>query len=482
MHLPTEGPVWISKDMLRRLRLRSRDVIEAEVRPVPAASLVQLVLQLQQVGGTGSDSPMDDLAECLAIFEGSSFTASVWEEVILPARVPNYHPSLLDGLLDAEEVIWSVTTSDAKTPTVALYPSDSLFAPQVIDPSIQDEEAAAPVPHDAPEPTTHPLEKELLALLGSEGPLTMVAMMRLLQEQSADEAVSPQAVAATLHSLAHRGRITSTSFDPVRNSAPAAAPKPQRRVTSRRFRARATAAARSALRTNLVTGQQELESLSGRWRLLLPPDVSQTEQAIMQVESILDTYGVICPKTIDASGYKGGMQAVYAVLRGMEDAGEVIRGEFVEDLGASQFTRRHTVERLRSPHATGALTVLAGTDPAMLYGSVLPWPEAPEAVPSNRTGCLVVLKDGAPLLFVTKHLQHLITFTAPEADQEEAVAALVQHLKNPPIALKSASAKERLIVQKVNGRDVYGTKMQDILSAQGFIRDTHGMRLYLQPF
>lgn len=488
--LPTSGTVWAAKDMLRRLRLRSRDAFEADVQPVSGAALEQLVLAQQQVGGGSRGAAVDDLAECIALFEGCRFTATVWEHVIFPARVPGYRPALLDELLESEEVIWTASAAEGKAPEAALYPSDSLFAPQPLGAGAEQVPGTTTVPADDAAAFTHPLTAEICALLLEEGPATFTTLVRLLQEASADQAISTQAAIHALEEAAAKGLVTSTSFAALRHqgslSARKGAPAPsQRRVTSRRAgRTRATAAAKAASRTAVAAGQRELESLAGLWRLTAPADTSPTERAIAQVESLLDLYGVICPKTIDAAGCKGGMQAVYAVLRGMEDAGEVIRGEFVEGLGASQFARRHTVEALRetAPDREGAMLVLNATDPAMLYGSILPWPQ-PEAdlIPANRSGCLVVMDEGAPVLFATKRLQHLITFTQCEGTLTSAVKALVCFVEEA-LKAKRMDAKEKLIVQKLNGQDIYGTPMQDILAAEGFIRDTHGMRLYRSPF
>lgn len=486
--LPVGPAMWATTEMLRRLRLRSRDALAQETQPTEPASLERLVLMLQRIGGSDAPSTLDDAAECITLFEGIRFTASAWEQTVLPARVPGYRPALLDELLDAEEVIWEASAHEGKEPLIALYPADSIFAPRAMSPETQSIAEVTEVPEHAPAMAPHPLEAELRALLARNGACTLATIVQLLQASSADEAVSVHAITQALTSLIAKGAITSTSFASLRNHAAAhkAAPaQSARRISSRRSaRARASAAARSALRQDLAAGRREQEALAGRWRATVPSDASPTERAIAQVETLLDLYGIVCQKTIEAAGFKGGMQAIYAVLRGMEDAGEVIRGEFVEGLGASQFARRHIIEALREEAKAGSADpiVLSATDPAMLYGSILPWPE-PEAalIPANRSGCLVVLEGGAPLLFATKRLQHLIAFTSDEGRLETALRALVAHVQDPAF-IKRMDAKEKLIVQKANGEDVYGTQMQEALSNLGFARDTHGMRLFLHPF
>lgn len=488
--LPPQADVlWAAKDMLRRLRVRSRNIIEAAAQPVSAARFQALVLALQRVGGTDALSPLDDLAECIALFEGTELSASVWETILFPARVPGYKPTLLDELLESEEVIWVVASDGQKTPALALYPTDSPFAPLPVDPSTKAWPDAAEVPHQPSEAAPHPLEREICTLIGEEGPLAFAAVVRRLQEMSADEAVSVHEVAQAIQRLATQGCITSTSFACMRARALEGTPKARtqapRRVSSRRQTRTRTAlsASRREARAEMVAAQQELDGLAGMWRALIPAEVSQTEQAMAHVESLLDTHGVICPKTIEATGRKGGMQALYTVLRSMEDAGEVIRGEFVCGLGASQFARRHTVESLRTLEADEGFVVLDAVDPAMLYGSVLPWPDASAGlIPQNRTGCLVVLHEGAPVLFATKRIQHLIALVPDRSLWEPATEALISHLKEQLQRSRPSQIARKLIVQQFNGQDVYGSPMQEVLADLGLMRDTHGMRLYIQPF
>lgn len=474
--LPTEGTLSLSDRDLRLLRRLSRDVLERSIKPVPAAAYERLALELQRVGGDAG-APLDELAECIALFEGIPFAAPLWEGAILPARVPGYRATFLDELLATEEVLWVAADEKGKR-TVALFPTDSPFAPQSFSYADQVVERAVSEPDDTPHAAEDALAEEVFGLLFSEGPATLPALMRLLQASAGDEAVSTAKVTDALKRLIAAGRVTADGFGAIRDAGVVAA-SAQRAPASRRVSSRRSARSarlsqmRSEVRAGMVAGRSELDALGGAWRALIPPDVSQTEQAIAKVESILDVFGIVCPKTIAATGYKGGMQAIYAVLRSMEAAGEVIRGEFVEGLDASQFARRHTVERLRELPAEGRMVVLPVADPAVLYGPVLPWP-TPDggALPAAKDGCVVVLRDGESVLFATKRLKELFTFGMAEDVLEEAIAALVAHLER-------ANTKERCIVQRANGEDLYGMPLQEALARAGFVRDTHGMRLLL---
>ncbi|MFR1640147.1 MAG: hypothetical protein ACLSVD_13890 [Eggerthellaceae bacterium] len=190
------------------------------------------------------------------------------------------------------------------------------------------------------------------------------------------------------------------------------------------------------------------DALSGRWWRLAPSQASGTVRAVATVESILDRYGVLARDVVLLSGVPGGMAPLFPVLRSMEDAGDVLRGVFVEGLGPAQFAARETVDLLRAyaagedaaegagkggadpatqggfPGGAGGLrdgfAVLSADDPASLFGAGMPWPPVafgacgqsarPETLsqtarPTRRPGSLVVLLDGRPVLHATAGLR-----------------------------------------------------------------------------
>ena len=118
----------------------------------------------------------------------------------------------------------------------------------------------------------------------------------------------------------------------------------------------------------------------------------------------------------------GGFAAAYRVLAELERAGKVVRGYVVEGLGASQFATPETIDDIRtfadSPDDTawpsGAAApeplVLAATDPANPYGSILGWPDHPTARPSRAAGAVVVLADGLCLAHLTRGGRNLTVF------------------------------------------------------------------------
>ena len=237
----------------------------------------------------------------------------------------------------------------------------------------------------------------------------------------------------------------------------------------------------------------------GNWALLRPAQADPTLAALDAVEGLLDRYGVVTADVALLAGVPGGLSGLYPVLRSMEEAGEVLRGCFVEGLGPVQFAARETVEQLRrlgepgeaeaagceggaaagAAGGTPSLAVLPAEDPAFLYGAVLPWPDG--AAVQKRPGALAVLKEGALAAFASAHLKSLALFTA----SEPAALAAIEALRDCEVARlrrEGTLAKAKLVVEAVNGESALEEGNAALLQQAGFVRYPDGMRYYPQLF
>ena len=124
---------------------------------------------------------------------------------------------------------------------------------------------------------------------------------------------------------------------------------------------------------------------------------------------------------------RGGLGAVYPVLREMEETGKVRRGHFVDALEGAQFAFAGAVDRLRAERSAEPEEplLLAAVDPAQPYGALLPWPETQgEALrPRRAAGAAVVLVDGMAVLFVDRGGARVFRFALPEDALEDEVLA-----------------------------------------------------------
>lgn len=464
---------WMEPAVLTRVRHRSLDRARAAVAPVPPAALQRLVLER-----AGLDEPgggVDALAEALAALEGVWLPAGLWESVVLPARVADYRPAMLDELTATGEVVWQarpvgdaasrsgaarVRSGAADVPApgeIAFFPTDSALAPVA-------GEATAPGEPEAPE--------------GREAGVTGKGLWQMVRE----------------------GAATGRSFEPVRRAlAPAAGTRTapsSRRVRSRRGRRFMMGIPRAGE----VTAAGRLSSVLGStsWVRLSSASAGDEERAIAEVESLLDRYGVVSRDLALTFGGAGGLGPLMPVLRRMEETGMVLRGGFIEGMGPTQFAERESVERLRSlshgpAGAAETPVVLDLKDPACLVGRGVPWPEPvlpaglgePSGVhgeetsgpPVRRQGASVVVLGGAPVLYASENLKVLISYTSEREDLVRALTALAADRQRMFTRQGAAAARRRTVVESLNGVTALEPTVSDLLRQAGFVRDPRGMRL-----
>ena len=107
--LPTEnggghGPEFCDAEVLRLLRRRSLAALRHEVEPVDQRDLARFLPQWQGVGG--GLRGREGLLRAVEQLTGAVVPASALETLVLPARVADYRPALLDEVMSAGEVVW----------------------------------------------------------------------------------------------------------------------------------------------------------------------------------------------------------------------------------------------------------------------------------------------------------------------------------------------------------------------------------------
>ena len=506
---------WADGTVLARLRSRSLARAREAVRPVPADAYVRFLLDRQDVARTGEPTlaGIDGVAQVIAQFEGAALPMEQWEREVLPARVPDYRPAMLDELIAAGEVLWAASTVGEAHP-ISVFPTDSPLAPLPVDAQAGVAEASAAEPGELEDPSLDAIVRHVLV---AQGPLTFRALTDGAAQLAGPAARTDREVAEALQRLVWKGEATSDGLGFPRAGGLAAAasvsaaggqtpPPSRRRASSRRGRSlhsEARRAARAAVVGRQVASTAFDAALAGRWSALAPSGQSSTVQAVALVESLLDRYGVVTRDIALAAGVPGGLSTLYPVLRAMEEAGDLARGMFVEGMGPAQFAQRETVEALRASaqpadaSAPASLVALPADDPACLFGAGIPWPdvawdaagEAPAADsalvaarPSRREGALVVVADGAPVLWAAPRLKSLLAFSADEKLLEAAVAALVASVRAALKREGASAARRKIVVEHFNGRDVLATPAASWLQGAGLVRLPDGFRLYASPF
>jgi ATP-dependent Lhr-like helicase len=202
---------------------------------------------------------------------------------------------------------------------------------------------------------------------------------------------------------------------------------------------------------------------------------------------LLTRYGVVFRETAHAEGLAGGFSAVYDVLKAMEETGKVRRGYFAPDLGATQFAMPAAVELLRSLRTEREgdkceILMLAATDPANPYGSLLRWPSGGDAGSSltRSVGARVVLCDGALVAYLRRANPNVQVFLPEEEPGRGQVArALAEFLVGRVRGDREDDSAGRagMLISTVNGVAVAESAMARALLDAGFVAGAMGFNV-----
>lgn len=459
------GPDFCDADVLRRIRRRSLAALRAEVEPVPPAALGLFAPRWHQIGRLRGTEGVLSVVEQLA---GTPIAASAWEALVLPARVHNYSPEMLDELTASGEVVWvGAGAGPGSDGLLTLLPAEAVadLAPDARDDIV----------------TTEVHQAVVATLAGGGGVFfrDLLAAVRaredgdLRPEDGGRELaqVSGESVLDALWDLAWSGHVTNDSLAPLR--ARMSARRPGTSAASRP-RARPRSLRAAALRTAGAAAVAP-PSATGRWSLV-GERAPEERRTIATVLSLVDRDGVVTRGSTDR--VPGGFSAAYRVLAGAEENGQVRRGYFVEGLGAAQFALPDVVELLRE--GAGALdrpqyhaVLLAATDPANPYGAALPWPVAAGEShrPGRKVGASVVLVDGELVLYLERGGRSLLSFTESGPALDAAAAELAARAREGVLG--------RFTVRRADGTDALAASgpVARSLAGAGFIATPQGLRV-----
>ena len=461
---------FIDAEVLRLLRRRSLAALRAEVEPVPPVALARFLPAWNGIGPARRRGT-ETLVRAIEQLGGAVVPASAVETLILPARVADYRPSLLDELMSTGEVLW--------TGHGALAADDGWISLHLADTAA----LTIPLADDVTAPSGEVATAVLAGLAGGGA-----YFFRGLSEVVAADLGRPitdEELADALWDLVFAGLVGSDTLAPLR--ARLAGGRTTHRAPARAGRARMRSPSRLALLTAQGSGRRigpvvrrvGPPTVAGRWSLIPTVETEPLIRAQAGAEILLDRYGVVTRGSVVAEDQPGGFAAAYRVLSAFEEAGRVRRGYFVEGLGAAQFAGTGAVDRLRTftpqpdVDPDRSALVLAAADPANPYGAALPWPErASESHrPARRAGALVVLVGGECALYTERGGRTLLSFTDDPDLLAPATLALGQ--------LVSSGAMASLTITKLDGIDAIADSgpVAAALTLAGFQPTPRGLRL-----
>ncbi|MGL4552944.1 MAG: DEAD/DEAH box helicase [Gemmataceae bacterium] len=419
---------------LEQVQRGSLGLLRREVVACQPPAFADFVLRWQRLHAAGRRGGPEGLAEVLGRLQGVALPIDLWEESVLPARVPGYQPRWLDDWVAGGSGVW-VMRGDG----VAFYHRSMLSQLS---------------PADGP-------------ALEEPGRVVAEALNRsgaaFLSDLAIDTGLAPSAVRSRLWELARRGLVSCDRVDVARRGEPDEEPLAAKKPTLRAMR------------------RQMTQRPEGRWQLLKWGRPTPEELAVAQCSLLLERYGVAARELAATDDGLLPWRVLYEVLSRLELTGEVRRGYFVEGLSGAQFALPEAMDLLLDAPSTAAapVTLVHSMDPANLYGAGAPFDVAlldgGTRPLLRRPGNWVALKAGRPVLLVESQGKKVTALASASRDD---VTAAVKTLPGIFERQKDLTVRHKLTVEEWNGGPVTAGPGRELLEAAGFVRDYNGMTLY----
>ncbi len=358
---------FCDRRILARIHRTTIGRLRREVKPVTPAEFVRFLLRWHSVEPGWQLQGEGGVEEAVEKLQGFEAAAQTWESDILPARVTDYAPPLLDRLCFEGVAIWGRLTnhhdnghaSPARSPLTRATPI-TLALRESLDWLLDRRE------QDHPD------------INGAAGEVLEVLQRRGASFPSEIQTATgrlPSDVEEVLWLLAAAGLATADGMATLRQ-----------RIRGNSEQSRRSSRARKA-------GSQRRGGVS-RWSLLESPD-PETDAVEARARQLLRRYGVLFPDLLAREPMAPRWRELIQVLRRLEARGEIRGGLFVTGFMGEQFAQPEAVEMLRSVRGVepvGQLVTVSACDPMNVAGILTPGDKVP-AVPGNR----LVFKDGVPV-------------------------------------------------------------------------------------
>ncbi|MFN8105980.1 MAG: DEAD/DEAH box helicase [Acidimicrobiia bacterium] len=407
---------WCPPETLARLHRRSLVRARSQIAAVPPQRWASFV-QDRQLNAAG------ELARTITALRDLPLPVRAWEQAVLPARHEGFRPDDLDAACAGGNFVWW----GRRRGLVAVTPRGQAPAGWAWETGDDDSVGARQGP--------------ILSVLRGGGGW-FAAELGAHPEVDIDT----ELCADSLFSLLWHARVGTDTFAPMRwwlsHSQDDASP---------------------------LRGFAAPPPLPGRWQGIASHSPAHDAAAV--ADALLDRYGVACKQALRAERRSIKWIAVYRELSRREWRGEVVRGLFVSGLEGSQFARARDVDALRDHRPEPGPVLLAGCDPANLWGRVLALEERPESWQPRRPGSFVVTDHGRPVLVGSGWGRRL--WPLHEAEVEPHQVAVLREL--------ASRSGRTVVVEQWDGGALAGSRGERLLGAAGFQARSGVVRITPEP-
>jgi ATP-dependent Lhr-like helicase len=370
---------WCDRRLLARIHRNTLGRLRAEIDPVSPADFMRFLFRWQHIGEETRLHGSDGTAAVIQQLHGLEIPAPAWEQSVLPLRIQDYVPGLLDQLCLGGVVVWGRFSPPVSHPDKTRRASaPSRSAPLGL---VMREELDQLFPEDPGNetPTLSHAAADALAFLGSEG-------ASFLPDVARGTGLLPTATEDALWELVARGLVTGDGFAGLRILLSRDAKKrPERRLRSVRG------------------GRVRTHSLPiGRWALLRrqsretdTPASAEEAAAEDMVRLALRRWGVVFREVLSRESLLPPWRVMLHAMRRLEARGEIRGGRFVSGFVGEQFATPEAVDALRSVRRSkdsGATLLVAAADPLNLVGILTPGGRV-----SPQSNSVIAYRGGVPL-------------------------------------------------------------------------------------
>jgi ATP-dependent helicase Lhr and Lhr-like helicase len=456
---------WCDPEVLQQIRRKSLARLRREIEPVEQNTFARFALRWQ--GVTVPRKGLDALLDAVESMQGVTILASELEREILPLRISDYRAGDLDALVAAGEIVWlGVEPLGERDGRIALYLTESL--PLLL----------APTEMRQARPEISDRAKQILNFLAGQGASFFTAIHAACGGGFPGESLD------ALWELVWSGQITNDTFQPLRhltrppdrerNRPVFADDRPGSPEFLRRLRSRSSGNGRAQGRWSLV-------------RQLIATALTPTQWTANISQQLLIHNGIVTRETALAENIPGGYNSVYPALKMMEESGWTRRGMFVAGLGAAQFAMPAAVDTLRSLRmepTSAEVIYLAATDPANLYGTILPWPRVSDEetnLPAHHAmarvaGAGVILINGNLVAFLRRRNPAIRVFL-PESEPERSSSARDLAKKLAELAIRRRTRNSGLLIASINEKPAREHFLARLLEEAGFVHTVLGFQM-----
>jgi ATP-dependent Lhr-like helicase len=368
-------PEWCDRRLLARMHRYTLQRLRAEIAPVTVADFTRFLFDWQHVSvgrvlsavsvgrvlsdppgsATGALTSVEGLRAVMTQLDGLELPGRAWEQAVLPARVRDYSPAMLDMLCLTGEVGWA-RLSSGPTQVVGATPI-ALFLREHAEQWLElrnRPDARRAGPFGPAVPSFGPAAHNVLDYLRARG-------ASFAHDIASGAGLSDAELREALHELVSEGLVSSDGFAGLR-AITTRAPEPV---------GRHRASAPSPLKQ------------AGRWFLVDPTDTglqpSNGSPARVDRHAAVDTlarallrrYGVVFRRLLAREATDVPWRELARTYRRLEARGDIRGGRFVTGVSGEQFALPDAVDRLREIRRSrpdDTLITISAADPLNLVG------------------------------------------------------------------------------------------------------------------